>query len=118
MARSGRFFSKTTLYSSGYDRPGTRLVSSVGCLGVILSTIFRCAVQGLNHQALDFGFFIPLFIIVAVVARMTRYFVAYEITKAIYPFIHKFVRKHYAILFVVAVFVFTLLLMRVSQAYM
>lgn len=70
-----------------------------------------------NHLALDYGFFIPLFILVAIIARMTRYFVAYEITKAIYPFVHKFVRKHYGILFCVAILIFTMLLMRVSQIY-
>ncbi|MEO8691381.1 MAG: hypothetical protein ABI397_01190 [Candidatus Saccharimonas sp.] len=70
-----------------------------------------------NHTAYDFGFFIPFFIIIAVIARMIRYFVAYEITKAIYPFIHKFVQKNYAILFAVAVLVFTMLLMRISQIY-
>jgi len=70
-----------------------------------------------NHLAYDYGFFIPLFIIVAIAARMIRYFIAYEITLALYPFIHKYVRKHYAILFVVGVLVFTMLLMRVSQMY-
>lgn len=70
-----------------------------------------------NHLAWDYGFFIPIFIVVAIVARMVRYFIAYEITLAIYPFIHKYVRKHYVILFLVAVLVFTMLLMRVSQIY-
>lgn len=70
-----------------------------------------------THLAYDFTFFIPFFIIVAIAARMVRYFVAYEITVAVFPLIHKFVRRNYTILFVVAVVVFTILLMRVSQIY-
>lgn len=68
--------------------------------------------------ALDFDFFIPLLIILAVVARMIRYLIVYEVTKALYPFLHKFVRKHYAVLFVAAIAVFTILLMQVSNKYL
>jgi 1-acyl-sn-glycerol-3-phosphate acyltransferase len=70
-----------------------------------------------THEAANYRFFIPLFIIVAVVARMVRYLVVYEATKALYPLLHKFVRRHYAILFVVACMVFTGLLVRVVRIY-
>ncbi len=88
-----------------------------GILGLFFQPFSGVPFKVFNHLALDFNFFIPLFIIVAVIARMARYFIAYEITVAIYPLVHKFVRKHYAILFVVAILVFTMLLMRVSQIY-
>jgi hypothetical protein len=88
-----------------------------GILGIFYQPFSGVPFKVFNHLALDFNFFIPLFILLAVVARMTRYFIAYEVTKAVYPLVHKFVRKHYAILFGVALVVFTMLLMRVSQIY-
>lgn len=91
--------------------------SEWGVWGLFFQPFSGVPFKVFNHIALDFHFFVPLLILVAVVARMARYFVAYEITKALYPFLHKFVRKHYAILFVIAVLVFTMLLMRVSQIY-
>ncbi len=91
--------------------------SEWGIWGLFFQPFSGVPFKVFNHLSLDFDFFIPLLILVAVVARMARYFVAYEITKALYPFLHTFVRKHYAILFVIAVLVFTMLLMRVSHIY-
>lgn len=91
--------------------------SDWGIWGIFFQPFSGVPFKVFNHLALDFHFFIPLFIVLAVIARIARYFVAYEITKAIYPFIHKFVRKHYGILFIAAVMIFTLLLMRVSEIY-
>jgi hypothetical protein len=88
-----------------------------GVLGLAFQPFSGVPFKVFNHLALDFNFFIPLFILVAILARMSRYFIAYEITKAVYPLIHKFVRRHYAVLFLVAILVFTMLLMRVSQIY-
>ena len=70
-----------------------------------------------TNMAPDYHFFIPLFLLIAVVARISRYFIAYELTKALYPLLHKFVRKHYAILFVVGIAIFTALLLKVSVTY-
>lgn len=70
-----------------------------------------------THEASLYHFFIPAFILVAVAARMVRYLVAYYVTKAGYPLLHRFVRKHYAWLFVVAILIFTMLLLRVVQIY-
>lgn len=69
------------------------------------------------HVAHDYHFFIIFFLVIAVVARIFRYVIVYEVTKALYPLCHKFVRKHYAILFVFAIAIFTALLMRISQIY-
>jgi hypothetical protein len=69
------------------------------------------------HVAHEYHFFILFFLIIAVGARIFRYVIVYEATKALYPFCHTFVRKHYAILFVFAIAIFTALLMRVSQIY-
>lgn len=69
------------------------------------------------EQAAAFHFFWPWFILLAVIARISRYVVVYELTKALFPLAHRFVRRHYAALFVFAVAIFTGLLMRVSQIY-
>jgi len=70
-----------------------------------------------TNLALDYHFFLPLFIVIAVVARISRYFIAYEVTKALYPLLHRFVRRHYAVLFVVGIVIFTGLLLKVSMTY-
>lgn len=70
-----------------------------------------------THVAPDFHFFIPLFILVAIIARMVRYIVIYEIAKALYPLVHPFVRKNYAILFVLAIALFTAMLLKVVRVY-
>lgn len=65
----------------------------------------------------DYHFFVPLFLLVAIVARMSRYVIAYEVTRGLYPLLHRFVRKHYAALFVVGIAIFTGLLLKVSLTY-
>lgn len=88
-----------------------------GVLGILYQPFSGVPFKIFNALALDYGFFIPLYIVLAVSARILRYIVTYEVMKAIYPFIHKFVRRHYAILFAVAIAVFTMLLMQISKAY-
>lgn len=58
-----------------------------------------------------------LFLILAIVLRVGRYAIFYVLFWLAYPALHKFVYKHYAILLVVAVIVFSLLLMKVSTNY-
>lgn len=91
--------------------------SEYGILGIFFQPFSGVPYKVFNALALDYEFFIPLFIILAVVARMIRYLIVYEITKALYPFVHRFVRKHYAILFVAAIAIFTILLMKISNTY-
>lgn len=69
------------------------------------------------HTAHEYSFFIVFFLIIAVVARIFRYIIVYEVTKALYPLCHRFVRKHYGVLFIFAIAIFTALLMRISQIY-
>jgi membrane protein YqaA with SNARE-associated domain len=89
----------------------------LGIWGLVHQPFSGVPYKVFTHEAVDYHFFIPLFILVAVVARMVRYLVVYEATKALYPLLHKFVRRHYAILFVVACLVFTGLLVRVVRIY-
>lgn len=90
---------------------------SMGIWGLLNQPFSGVPYKAFVHEAHGYGFFIPFFLFIAIVARMVRYIIVYEATKALYPLCHKFVRKHYAILFVFAVMIFTALLMRVSQIY-
>jgi len=70
-----------------------------------------------THEAGNYHFFIPAFLVIAIVARMVRYLVVYEAVQLGYPVLHTFVRRHYAVLFLCATMIFTVLLMRVVQLY-
>lgn len=60
---------------------------------------------------------VVLFVLLAVAVRIARYGVAYYLLVLMYPVFHKFVQKHYAILFVAGIALFTLMLIRVSNMY-
>jgi hypothetical protein len=65
----------------------------------------------------EYGFNIILFLILAIVLRVGRYGFFYIVFWMAYPALHRFVYKHYIVLFIVAIVIFTLLLMRVSSLY-
>lgn len=60
---------------------------------------------------------IVAFVILAVIVRIGRYAIAYYLLGALYPAFHKAVQRHYGILLVAGIAVFTLMLMRVSTLY-
>jgi 1-acyl-sn-glycerol-3-phosphate acyltransferase len=105
-----------------YIRP--KMISQVqswyhlhGVWGLLYQPFSGVPYKVFTHEAGSYRFFIPAFITIAVAARMVRYVIVYEATKAGYPLIHPFVRKHYGWLFVIATLIFTVLLMRVVQIY-
>jgi len=65
----------------------------------------------------DYNFFIPLFIILGVLIRISRYYIFYLIFYGIYPFLHRFVYQNYLPMFVVSSFIFSLLLLKVYNLY-
>jgi membrane protein YqaA with SNARE-associated domain len=67
--------------------------------------------------ASDFHFFLPLFIIFAVLVRMSRYLIFYGLFTVLYPWLHGHVRRNYVRLFFIATFIFSVLLLRVYHAY-
>lgn len=88
-----------------------------GILGLAFQPFSGVPYKVFNHEAAGFHFFIPLFLLVAITARMIRYVVVYEVTKALFPVLHPFVRKHYGWLFVLAIGIFTFLLLHVVAIY-
>ena len=67
--------------------------------------------------AADQHFFVPLFLLMAVIVRISRYYILYVLLNSLYPVLHKYVYRHYVPLFIAAVFIFTLLLLRVLSVY-
>ncbi len=88
-----------------------------GILGLAFQPFSGVPYKVFTHIAPEYGFPLLLFIVVALAARMVRYLVIYQAAKAAYPAIHPIVRRHYAVLFVLAIIIFTGLLMRVSSLY-
>lgn len=64
-----------------------------------------------------YHFFILFFLIAAIMVRIARYYIFFAMFSLIYPVLHKYVYRNYARLFVAAVFIFSVLLLRVYEAY-
>lgn len=58
-----------------------------------------------------------LFVLFAVIVRISRYAIGYAIFSALFPLFHRFVYRNYLTLLIAAVLIFTLLLMRISALY-
>lgn len=65
----------------------------------------------------DYHFFVPVFIIFALMVRISRYYLLYAIFQSLYPVLNRYVYRHYIPLFIGAVFFFSLALLKVSLAY-
>ncbi len=70
-----------------------------------------------NHVALDYHVNIFLYILFAVIVRVSRYALFYFVLRAIYSKLHSFVYNNYVTLFFVATAIFALLLFRVYQSF-
>ena len=88
-----------------------------GIWGLVFQPFSGVPYKVFTSLAPEYHFFFLFFLVIAVVVRISRYFIAYELTKALYPLLHKFVRKNYAWLFVIGIAVFTGLLLKVSHTY-
>jgi len=60
---------------------------------------------------------VVLFLLLALVLRIGRYAIFYGVFWLAYPALHRFVYKNYMVLFILAIVIFSLLLMRVSSLY-
>jgi hypothetical protein len=69
------------------------------------------------YLAPNYHILIIVFVIAAVTVRIARYYIFYALFSTIYPVLHKYVYRNYAYLFVVAVFIFSLLLVKVYASY-
>jgi membrane protein YqaA with SNARE-associated domain len=88
-----------------------------GVFGLLFQPFSGVPYKVFTHLAGDYHFFIPLFLLVAIAARISRYFFFYVFFATIYPVLHKYVYRNYFKLVLIAIFIFTLLLLRVNQVY-
>lgn len=88
-----------------------------GMLGLIYQPFSGVPYKVFTFLAPHFHFFILAFIVVAVIVRVARYYIFFAMFSLSYPALHKFVYKHYVRLFLVAVFIFSVLLLRVYHSY-
>jgi membrane protein YqaA with SNARE-associated domain len=70
-----------------------------------------------THLAPEYGFFLPLFLLFAVVVRISRYYIAYVILINIYPVLHKYVYRNYVRVAIIGTLIFSLMLWKVYTAY-
>lgn len=90
---------------------------SMGIFGLISQPFSGIPYKVFTLTIDRFEFFLPMFIILAVFVRVSRYYFFYLIFSGIYPFLHKFVYRNYIPLFIVACFIFTVGFLRVYNLY-
>ncbi|HSW37779.1 MAG TPA: hypothetical protein VLG37_05450 [Candidatus Saccharimonadales bacterium] len=98
-----------SLTHSWYDR--------LGVWGLLYQPFSGVPYKVFTLMAHQYHFFLPYFIVVAVLVRMSRYFVAYGLFAAIYPGLHRRVRSNYVWLFLIATFIFSALLLKVYNSF-
>ncbi|MFI5270842.1 MAG: hypothetical protein ACHQT9_02255 [Candidatus Saccharimonadales bacterium] len=88
-----------------------------GIFGLIFQPFSGVPYKVFTYLAPYYHFFILYFLVVAIVVRISRYFLIYLFLDNVYPFFHKFVYKRYVRLFFVSVFIFSVLLLKVYESY-
>ena len=65
----------------------------------------------------NYHILIITFIIVAIAVSVARYFIVYILLSMLYPLLHRYVYRNYVYLFLVAVFIFSMIFIRVYNSY-
>jgi len=69
------------------------------------------------YLAPNYHILIITFIFMAILVSIARYLVVYGVLNLIYPLLHRYVYRNYVYLFLVAVFIFSMLFLRVYNSY-
>lgn len=88
-----------------------------GVLGLAFQPFSGVPFKVFTNLAASYHFWVVAFVALAVVFRISRYFVAYTVLVIIYPYLHRYVYLRYVRLFFIATFIFSLLLLRVYSLY-
>lgn len=91
--------------------------SQHGIWGLLYQPFSGVPYKVFTFLAPHFHFFILAFLVVAVIVRIARYYIFFAIFSQIYPVFHKKVYQNYVPLFFIAVFIFSILLLRVYHNY-
>lgn len=89
----------------------------LGIFGLFFQPFSGVPYKVFTLTAQSYHFFLPWFILLAVLVRISRYYFFYIIFTNIYPFLHRFVYKNYVPLFFIAGFLFTIALLKVYHFY-
>ena len=90
---------------------------SMGVWGLVNQPFSGVPYKVFLNMAPEFGLNVVLFLLLALVLRIGRYAIFYGVFWLAYPALHRFVYKNYMVLFILAIVIFSLLLMRVSSLY-
>jgi membrane protein YqaA with SNARE-associated domain len=88
-----------------------------GILGLAYQPFSGVPYKVFTYLAPHYHFFLLSFLLFAVLVRISRYYLIYLLLTSIYPVLHKYVYRNYIRLFLVAVFIFSILLLRVYESY-
>lgn len=89
----------------------------LGILGLLHQPFSGVPYKVFTHLAWQFDFFIPLFIVVAVIVRLFRYLFAYGLFISLYPKLHKIIASNYILLSTLAILIFSILLYNTYSIY-
>ena len=88
-----------------------------GIFGLVYQPFSGVPYKVFTFLAPHYHFFILAFVAVAVVVRIARYYIFFAMFSLIYPVLHKYVYRNYLKLVLAAIFIFSVLLIRVYLAY-
>lgn len=89
----------------------------LGIWGLLFQPFSGVPYKVFTLTAERYDFFLPFFILLAVLVRVSRYYFFYIIFTNVYPFVHRFVYKNYLPLFFISGFLFTIALLKVYNIY-
>jgi membrane protein YqaA with SNARE-associated domain len=89
----------------------------MGIWGMIYQPFSGVPYKVFTLTAHSYHFFLIYFIVVGVIVRMSRYLIAFGLFNLIYPGLHKYVYRNYVILFLVATFIFSILLLKIYSEF-
>jgi len=88
-----------------------------GIFGLLYQPFSGVPYKVFTSLAPHYHYFIITFLIFAIIVRISRYFIIYLFLTGIYPIFHKYVYRNYVRLFLIATFIFSVLLLRVYDSY-
>lgn len=89
----------------------------MGIMGLANQPFSGVPYKTFTHLAWQYKYNLLAFLIVAVTVRIVRYLFAYGLLLALYPKLHKYVYRHYVWLFIIATFIFSILLLKAYNSY-
>lgn len=113
---------ESTIAKLPYIQPGMisqtkTWYSEKGLLGLMHQPFSGVPYKVFTHLAWQYDFFIPWFIVLAVIVRIFRYLVAYGLFISLYPKMHKLIKNNYIPLALGAILVFSILLYNTYNLY-